>query len=81
MHESESEVAQLCLTLRNPMDCSYQAPPSVDFPGTSTGVGCHCLLRSLGDYLAKKGRVLKDTLEELDSLGPNTGFTTNECVT
>ena len=28
MHESESEVAQLCLTLSNPMDCSL--------PGSST---------------------------------------------
>ena len=24
---------------------AYQAPPSMDFPGESTGVGCHCLLR------------------------------------
>ena len=23
---------------------AYQAPPSWDFPGKSTGVGCHCLL-------------------------------------
>ena len=29
--KSESEVAQLCLTLRDPMDCSYQAPPSMGF--------------------------------------------------
>ena len=44
--KSESEVAQLCLTLSDPMDCSL--------PGSSihgilqarvlTGVGCHCLL-------------------------------------
>ena len=44
--KSESEVAQSCLTLSNPMDCS---PPGSelcpwDFPGKSTGVGCHCLL-------------------------------------
>ena len=25
---------------------AHQAPPSMDFPGKSTGVGCHCLLRS-----------------------------------
>ena len=41
-----SEVAQLCLTLGDPMDCS---PPGSsvhgNFPGKSTGVGCHCLLR------------------------------------
>ena len=43
--KSESEVAQLCLTRRDPMDCSL--PTRLlhpwDFPGKSTGVGCHCL--------------------------------------
>ena len=46
MHESESEVAQLCPTLRDPhglqptrLLCPW------NFPGKSTGVGCHCLLR------------------------------------
>ena len=43
--KSENEVAQSCPTLSNPMDCS---PPGSfvpwDFPGKSTGVGCHCLL-------------------------------------
>ena len=29
--ESESEVAQLCLTLCDPIDCSYQAPVSMGF--------------------------------------------------
>ena len=46
VHESESEVAQSCLTLHDLMDCS---PPRLlcpwDFPGKSTGAGCHCLLR------------------------------------
>ena len=36
----ESEVAQSCPTLSDPMGCSPW-----DFPGKSTGVGCHCLLR------------------------------------
>ena len=44
--KSESEVAQSCPTLCDPMDCS---PPRLlrpwDFPGKRTGVGCHCLLR------------------------------------
>ena len=40
---SESEVAQLCLTLSDPMDSRLLRP--WDFPGKSTGVGCHCLLR------------------------------------
>ena len=41
----KSEVAQSCLTQR-PMDCSLPGS-SVPwgFPGKSTGVGCHCLLR------------------------------------
>ena len=45
--ESESEVAQLCLTRSDPMDCSLPGS-SVHgiFPGKSTGVGCHCLLPS-----------------------------------
>ena len=44
--KSESEVAQSCLTLSDPMDCSLPGF-SVHgiFPGKSTGVGCHCLLR------------------------------------
>ena len=29
--ESESEVTQSCLTLSNPMDSAYQAPPSMGF--------------------------------------------------
>ena len=39
-------VAQLCLTLCDPMDCS---PPGTsvhgDFPGKNSGVGCHALLQ------------------------------------
>ena len=31
-----------------PWTAAYQAPLSMDFPGKSTGVGCHCLLRPLG---------------------------------
>ena len=31
--ESESEVTQSCLTLSNPMDAAYQAPPSMGFSG------------------------------------------------
>ena len=37
--KSESEVAQLCLTLHDPMDCSL--PGSMGF---SRQEGCHCLL-------------------------------------
>ena len=40
--KSESEVAQSCPTLSDPMNCS-PAGSSIpwDFPGKSTGVGCH----------------------------------------
>ena len=33
--------------LATPWTAAYQAPPSMDFPGKSTGVGCHCLLHSI----------------------------------
>ena len=33
---------------------AFQAPPSMDFPGKSTGVGCHCLLRLLRILLDKQ---------------------------
>ena len=31
--------------LATPWTAAYQAPPSMDFPGKSTGVGCHFLLQ------------------------------------
>ena len=44
--ESQSEVAQLCPTLCDPVDCS---PPGFfrawDSPGKNTGVGCHFLFQ------------------------------------
>ena len=47
--EKESEVAQPCPTLCVPMDCMQ--PTRLlrpwDFPGKSTGVGCHSLLGDL----------------------------------
>ena len=36
--------------LATPWTIAYQAPLSMDFPGKSTGVGCHCLLR----YIRKR---------------------------
>ena len=46
--ESENEVAQSCSTLCNSMDCS---PPDSsnpwNFPGKSTGMGCHILLKGI----------------------------------
>ena len=46
--KSESEVAQLCPTLRDPMDCSLPSSSVHEiFLGKSTGVAYHCLLRHL----------------------------------
>ena len=42
VNESESEVAQSCLTLYDPLDCSPR-----NFPSKSTGVGCHFLLQGI----------------------------------
>ena len=39
--KSESEVAQSCSTLSDPIDCSL---PDSSIHGKSTGVGCHCLV-------------------------------------
>ena len=36
--------------LATPWTAAYQALPSMDFPGKSTGVGCHCLLRKKAEY-------------------------------
>ena len=47
--ESESEVAQSCLTLSDPMGLQpTRLLHPWDFPGNSSEVGCHCLLRKTG---------------------------------
>ena len=51
--KSESEVAQSCPTLATPWTAAHQAPPSVDFPGESTGVGAIAFSAGL-HYLASK---------------------------
>ena len=45
MHETEKRKwSQLCLTLSDPMGWSLPGSSiQWDFPGQSTGVGCHCL--------------------------------------
>ena len=45
--ESEIEVIQSCPTLCNPIDCGLLGSSirPWDFPGKSTGVGCHFLLQ------------------------------------
>ena len=108
--KSESEVAQSCLTLSNPMDCSPPGSPSIefsrqehwsglpfpspvhesekwkwsrsvmsdphrphglqptrllrpwDFPGKSTGVGCHCLLHTYDEAPPNRDSVFPDII-------------------
>ena len=64
--KSESEVAQSCPTLRDPMDCGLPGSSVHDFPGKSTGVGCHCLLQEIqqrrekeSDGMGLRGEELK----------------------
>ena len=45
-HESESEVARSCLTLSDSMEVATRFLCQWDFPGESTGVGCHFLLQA-----------------------------------
>ena len=61
LHISSSAAAasiQSCPTLCDPMD--YQEPTRLlcpwDFPGKSTGVGCHCLLQD-GILLSEKSNL------------------------
>ena len=49
MHESEKRKVKVkslsrSRLLATPWTAAYQAPLSMDFPGKSTGVGCHCLV-------------------------------------
>ena len=47
-HCTYSEVAQSCLTLCNPVDCSLpRSSVHGIFPGKRTGVGCHFLLQRI----------------------------------
>jgi len=44
--KSESEATQSCPIRSDPRDLSTRLLCPWDFPGKSTGVGCHCLLRT-----------------------------------
>ena len=49
--------------LSTPWTAAYQAPPSMDFPGKSTGVGCHCLLWVMPKLYLKWVTITEKTLE------------------
>ena len=59
--------------LATPWTAAHQAPPSMGFPGKSTGVGCHCLLPVTHyDHLNLPGQVKEDMpLLIYDTLPPN----------
>ena len=52
------------LFFATPWTAAYQVPPSWDFPGKSTGVGCHCLLQRYADDTT----LMAENEEELKSL-------------
>ena len=47
--------------LATPWAAAYQAPLSVDFPGKSTGVGCHCLFRYRGLEVPKSAVIMQES--------------------
>ena len=58
--KSESEIAQSCPTLRDPMDSAHQAPPSMGFSDKSTGVRClDSILKSRDITLPTKVHMVK----------------------
>ena len=74
--KSESEVAQSCLTLSDPMD---RSPPGSSacgiFPSTSTGVGCYCLLRTL--YIENPKDSIRKLLELISEFSKVAGYKIN----
>ena len=50
--------------LVTPWTAAHQAPPSMDFPGKGTGVGCHCLLRILDEIRQFNGERIVFSVNE-----------------
>ena len=63
--KSESEVAQLCPTLTDPVDCSLPGSSihGTEFPGKSTGVGGYYLLRIIHEEYSKEFTNHKNKLD------------------
>ena len=66
--KSESEVTQSCLTLSDPHGLQpTRLLHPWDFPGKSTGVGCHCLLRydpvDVGNLISGSSAFSKTSLD------------------
>ena len=58
--------------LATPWTAAYQAPLSMDFPGKSTGMGCHCLLQMLCIFYLISRAVSVFYVRGLQPLGSNT---------
>jgi len=56
---------------KTPWTVAYQAPPPWDFPGKSTGVGCHFLLLGYGLWGHKESDTTKVTEHSIAWWGPH----------
>ena len=56
--------------LVTPWTAAHQAPPSMDFPAKSTGVGCHCLLQKVKEESEKVGLKLNIQKTKIMASGP-----------
>ena len=78
-----SLVAQSCLTLCNPMDCSpLSSSVHEDSPGKNTGVGCHAVFQGIFPTQGSNPGLpqCRQTLYCLSHQGsPNKGLTTCLC--
>ena len=77
--ESESEIAQSCPALSDPMDCSL-AGSSIHgiFPGKSTGVGCHFLFQCMKMKSPSPVRLLATPWTAAYQAPPSVGFSRQE---
>ena len=53
-----------------PWTATYQVPPSMDFPGKSTGVGCHCLFHIIYYRNTNSHKRLLQTIIQLQTGHP-----------
>ena len=61
--ESESEVTQSCPTLRDPMDCAYQAPPSMGFSRQEYWSGVPLPSQRFGGWMVSNGSLQSKNIE------------------
>ena len=59
-------IAQPCLTLCSPMDCSLPGSSAhADSPGKDTGMGCHALLQGISPTQGSNSGLLTPQVESL----------------